>query len=42
MTMRPDLRDRGGAIDVRWILTVLVISLAALAAGAALGLWLGS
>ena len=33
---------RSGGIDVRWILTILVVSLVALAAGVALGLWLGS
>ena len=42
MMMQSGGEDRSGAVDVRWILTILVISLAALAAGAALGLWLGS
>ncbi len=30
-----------GAIDVRWILTILIVSILALAAGIAVGLWLG-
>ena len=36
------LRNREGALDVRWLLTILIISLIALGAGIALGLWLGS
>lgn len=35
------LGGRSGAIDVRWLLTILIVSLLALAAGVALGLWLG-
>ena len=38
-----ELRNREGAIDVRWLLTmILIISLFALGAGIVLGLWLGS
>lgn len=35
----PDFLDR---IDVRWILTLLIASLASAAVGFGIGLWLGS
>jgi hypothetical protein len=34
--------NRVGAIDVRWLLTLLAVSVLALGAGFAVGLWLGS
>ena len=35
------LNERG-ALDVRWLLTLLVVAVVALGAGLAVGLWLGS
>lgn len=42
MKQKTDGGRKAGAIDFRWLLTLLVISLIALAVGVALGLWLGS
>jgi hypothetical protein len=36
-----DARRNAGAIDVRWLLTILIVSIVALGAGIAVGLWLG-
>lgn len=41
MTQGPTGSGNAGAIDVRWILTILIVSILALAAGIAVGLWLG-
>lgn len=40
--MKTGILNRTGAIDVRWLLTLLAVSAVALGAGFALGLWLGS
>lgn len=40
--MKTGFLSSAGAIDVRWLLTLLAVSVVALGAGFALGLWLGS
>jgi hypothetical protein len=40
--MKIGFLNRAGAIDVRWLLTLVAISVIALGAGFAVGLWLGS
>jgi hypothetical protein len=40
--MNTGIPSRLGAIDVRWLLTLLAVSVIALGAGFAVGLWLGS
>jgi hypothetical protein len=36
------MQDRSGAVDIRWLLTILAVAVLALGAGFAIGLWLGS
>jgi hypothetical protein len=40
--MKTGFPNRAGAIDFRWLLTLLAVSAIALGAGFAVGLWLGS
>lgn len=36
------MADQTGGVDVRWLLTVVAVALAAAAAGFLLGFWVGS